>query len=193
MVVDTPASVAAIMERTGLWWAVAGGWAIDLWLGEQTRDHHDVEVVVRRSDQHAVHAALSGEWDLFALDPPGSGWRPWSGAPLVAPAFQLQARSASTEFDLFTETVDETLWSFRRDDRITVPAGDVIVPSASGIPVVRPDIQLLYMAKSTDPKNGRDFELARPHLDSAASAWLRDALQIALPGHPWSERLAAQG
>ena len=186
---DTPASVAAIMSRVGVWWAVAGGWAIDLWLGEQTRDHHDVEVVVSRRDQHVVHAALSADWELFALDPPGSGWRPWSGVPIDGPAFQLQARSPSGEFDLFTEAVDEAQWCFRRDNRITTGSHEVIVPSASGIPIVRPEIQLLYMAKSTELKNERDFEVARPHLAAEAAVWLRDALQITLPGHHWLQQL----
>ena len=72
---DSPASVAAIMDRVGVWWAVAGGWAIDLWLGEQTRDHRDVQVVVRRCDQQLVHVALSANRELFVLDPPGGGWR----------------------------------------------------------------------------------------------------------------------
>jgi hypothetical protein len=186
---DTSAAVAATMDRVGVWWAVAGGWAIDLWLGEQTRDHHDVEVVVRRRDQHVVHRALSANWELFALDPPGGGWRPWSGAPIDAPAFQLQARSSSGEFDVFTEAVDDTKWHFRRDNRISLGSDEVIVRSASGIPIVRPEIQLLYMAKSTEPKNRDDFEMARPHLPPEAAAWLQDALQITLPGHAWLQRL----
>jgi hypothetical protein len=182
---EAPASVAAIMDRVGVWWAIAGGWAIDLWLGEQTRDHHDVEVVVRRRDQQVVHAALSADWELFALDPPGGGWRPWSGVPIDAPAFQLQARSSSGEFDVFTEAVDDNQWQFRRDDRITTRSDRVIVRSTSGIPIVRPEIQLLYMAKSTEPKNQSDFEVVKPDLPPDAAAWLKDALQITLPGHDW--------
>jgi hypothetical protein len=187
--VFTPESVAAIMNGVGVWWAVAGGWAIDLWLGEQTRDHHDVEVVVKRRDQRVIHAALTADWDLFALDPPGGEWRPWSGVPLHAQAFQLQARSSSGEFDLFTEAVDETLWHFRRDNRITTGADEVTMPSASGIPIVRPEIQLLYMAKSTEPKNQSDFKTAQPHLTPEAALWLTNALQITLPGHHWLEQL----
>ena len=64
MAMDAPVDVAAIMDRVGAWWAIAGGWAIDLWLGEKTRDHHDVEVVVRRCDQRLVHDALSADWEL---------------------------------------------------------------------------------------------------------------------------------
>jgi hypothetical protein len=184
-----PESVAAIMGRVGVWWAVAGGWAIDLWLGKQTRDHHDIEVVVRRCDQRVVHAALTADWDLFALDPPGGGWRPWSGVPIHAPAFQLQARSSSGEFDLFTEAVDDSGWHFRRDHRITTGPEEVIMPSGSGIPIVRPEIQLLYMAKSTEPKNQHDFETARPHLAPEAALWLANALQITLPEHHWLQQL----
>ena len=100
------------MNQVGVWWAVAGGWAIDLWLGEQTRDHHDVEVVVRGSDQAAVHAALGQRLELYCIDPPGTGWRLWTGGRIEPPAFQLQARSTTSEFDIFTETADQTTWHF---------------------------------------------------------------------------------
>ena len=57
--------------------------------------------------------------------------------------------------------------------------------SASGIPVVRPEVQLLYMAKGLDAKNIHDFEVARPRLDHDAASWLADALTITLPDHRW--------
>jgi len=181
--------VAHVMDEVGVWYAVAGGWAIDLWLGGQTREHHDVEVVVRRSDQAAVHAALREHWDLYCLDPPGSGWRSWSGDPIEFPAFQLQARAASYEFDLFTENVDKTLWRFRRDSRIELPLGDVWTFSSSGLPIVRPEVQLLYMAASVEPKAVHDFEVARPTLDDDARRWLAGALSVTHPGHQWLPRL----
>ena len=170
-------------------WAVAGGWAIDLWLDEQTRDHHDIEVVVRACDQAAVHEALCSRWDLSCLDPPGGGWLPWSGAALEPPAFQLQARSSTIEFDIFTETTDQAMWHFRRDDRISRPLSELITLSGSGLPIVRPEVQLLYMAKSTEAKNQHDFDIARPRLDQAAACWLAEALATTLPGHHWTQEL----
>lgn len=109
-------------------------------------------------------------WELFVLDPPGGGWRPWSGVPIDKSAFQLQARSSTGEFDAFTESVDDTQWRFWRDSRITARSDEVIVRSSSGVPIVRPEIQLLYMAKSTELKNQSDFEMARPHLSTEAAA-----------------------
>jgi hypothetical protein len=168
---------------------VAGGWAIDLWFGEETRQHHDVEVVVRRCDQALVHEALSPRWELFCLDPPGEGWRTWGGSAIESPAFQFQARSSTIEFDIFTETTDQSMWHFRRDDRISRQLSEVITLSRSGLPIVRPEVQLLYMAKSTEAKNQRDFEIARPRLHPAATRWLAEALATTLPDHHWRHEL----
>ncbi len=184
---------AATMRDVGVTWAIAGGWAIDLWVGEQTRAHHDVEVVVPRGDQQWVHAALAPGWEMRCLDPPGDGWRPWDGHPLSPPAFQLQARSSTFELDVFTETVvdvdDVAMWYFRRDPRVDRPWTEVVIAAADGTPIVRPEVQLLYMAKSDEPKNQHDFDLARPRLDRAAVAWLAAALALTIPGHPWLRQL----
>jgi hypothetical protein len=182
---DVPRRVAAEMGSLDVWWAVAGGWAIDLWLGRQTRDHHDVEIVIRRDQQARVFAALGTRAQLFCLDPPGSGWQAWSGRPVEPPSFQLQARSATLEFDLFTESVEGTTWSFRRDPGITRPLVQITSVSASGLPILRPEVQLLYMAKSSEPKHSHDFDAVRPTLDDEARSWLTGALAVTLPSHPW--------
>jgi Aminoglycoside-2''-adenylyltransferase len=178
------------MERLGVWWAIAGGWAIDLWLDAVTREHHDLEVVVRRADQQVVHDGLGAEWDMSCLDPPGTPWRPWPSATWIGPpAFQLKARGASFEFDLFLESSEHEEWVFRRDSRIRCPLDDLTVVSASGIPFLRPEIQLLYMAKSNEPKNELDFRNARERLGVQAVTWLRQALYTVHPGHPWLDQL----
>jgi hypothetical protein len=44
------------------WW-IAGGWAIDVWLGRQTRDHVDLEIATLRTNQRVFWRRLDG-WDL---------------------------------------------------------------------------------------------------------------------------------
>lgn len=182
-------SVASVMRDVGVWWAMAGGWAIDVWLGEQTRAHHDVEVVVRRQDQTAVRAALLLTHEWQCLDPPGSGWSLWDGHALEPPAFQLEARSSETTFDVFLETVRDDVWYFRRDARVWRPLAEVVTLGGAGIPVVCPEVQLLYMAKSTEDKNEHDFIVTRPRLDPDAVRWLARSLAVAHPGHRWLEAL----
>jgi lincosamide nucleotidyltransferase A/C/D/E len=61
--------VAAVLDRLGAAGVRAwldGGWGVDALLGEQTRDHDDVDLVVRVLDVPAMCEALA--IDGFALD-----------------------------------------------------------------------------------------------------------------------------
>jgi hypothetical protein len=40
-------------------WCVVGGWALDLWLRQQTRPHHDLEIAVLRRDFATLRAHLT--------------------------------------------------------------------------------------------------------------------------------------
>jgi hypothetical protein len=44
-------------------WFFAGGWAIDLFIGKQTRPHQDIEIAIFRSDQLHLKKYLK-EWEL---------------------------------------------------------------------------------------------------------------------------------
>ncbi|HEV2736058.1 MAG TPA: hypothetical protein VGV85_14520, partial [Longimicrobiaceae bacterium] len=44
-------AVAAAMRGFGAPWCVAGGWALDLFLGRATRPHADVDLALFRDDQ----------------------------------------------------------------------------------------------------------------------------------------------
>lgn len=185
-----PETVAAVMEPLGLWWAIAGGWAIDLWLGETTRDHHDVEVVVQRQDQTALQAAL-GDWKMTCIDPPGSHWRPWPlGEVLTRPTFQAKAQHLAVEFDVFLEDVEQGAWSFRRDRGVRRPVEDLVVTTPSALRVVSPEVQLLYMARHAGPKNDHDLLVALPRLSESQRTWLRETLNRVEPHHRWLSQLA---
>ena len=47
-------------------WCVVGGWAIDLFLGEQTRAHGDLEISIPRSAFPEVRGCLS-EFQLYVV------------------------------------------------------------------------------------------------------------------------------
>lgn len=51
--------MATALEGVGVSWYVVGGWSIDLFLGEQTRAHEDLEIAVLRRDHPAVRAHLA--------------------------------------------------------------------------------------------------------------------------------------
>jgi hypothetical protein len=95
------------------------------------------------------------------------------------------------EMQLMVNDFTESEWIFRRDSRIRGPLETMIITTPSGMPVLAPEIQLLY--KSLDlsrPKNEHDFATALPHLSPPQRQWLSDQLNLLYGDHPWLEPLS---
>jgi len=55
-----PEEVAKFFSTLTVPWWIAGGWALDLFLGVQTREHEDIDILFLRRDQHEIRAQLQG-------------------------------------------------------------------------------------------------------------------------------------
>jgi hypothetical protein len=58
-----PKEIQAVLSAAPFRWWIAGGWALDLFMCEQTRPHFDVDVAIARKDQGAAQKHLS-KWDF---------------------------------------------------------------------------------------------------------------------------------
>lgn len=180
-----PADIARLLAGVSVPWYVAAGWAVDLFLGRQTREHGDLEIGVPAPGFGVVRAALAG----YRFEVVGSG-RAW---PLDSPAFRVMHQTWVSEpltgvyrLDIFREPQRDGAWVCRRDETITLPYERVIRRTADGIPYLAPEIGLLFKAKrAAEPKNRADFAAAAPLLGDDAIGWLRWALQRVHPGHAW--------
>lgn len=193
----SPQEVAAFFASLHVPWWIAGGWAIDLFLGQKTREHEDIDVQVLRRDQHAVRT-LFGSWDIQAALPPprDEAWpfRSWNpNEVLDQDIHDIWCRPAATQpwalQLMIADTRDDGL-VFRRDPAIVRPLATVGSVTPEGIPYLAPEIQLLYKAKGLRPKDEADFMRALPALDQKRRQWLVNALAIVHPGHPWLSQLA---
>jgi hypothetical protein len=186
----TPKDVAAIFAALDAPWWIAGGWAIDAFLGRQSREHGDIDVAVLRRDQLAAQDVLAG-WDLQAADPPGK-LRPWrEGEILPESVHDIWCRpdkDAAWGLQLMLDEADGDQWEYRRNPAISKPLSSLI-REYDGIPYLAVEVQLLYKAAHLNPKNELDFEACLPLLDDFQRTWLALTLRIAHPGHPWTERL----
>lgn len=172
-------------------WYVAAGWAIDLFLGFQRRDHEDLEVALPRSRFGELLPALT-DCDLFVV---GDGY----AYPLAQAGDMLEAhhqtwvRERATglwRLDVFREPAAGETWICRRDERIRLPYDRLIARTADGIPYARPEVVLLFKAKAARPKDDADLTAVLPRLEPAARRWLVAALEMVHPGHRWLTALS---
>jgi hypothetical protein len=181
----TPADIAELFRGLSVSWWIAGGTAIELFLGRPMRRHYDLDVAILRPDQLALRRHLAG-WDMCVAYPDRRLER-WDGCALELPTERLWVRprpGAPWWFDGHLEEVRDDRWVYRGDERISLPLSRLGRKTDHGLPFLAPELALFYMLINPMPKAKADFQAARPHLTIECRAWLRGALALAVPGHP---------
>ena len=186
-----PVEVHGLMADYRRPWWIAGGWALDLALGRQTREHGDVDVAVLRSDQLAVQSHLRG----FELYLANVVLTPWVSGELAPPdtcdVWCRPLGATSWTFQLMFDPGTDETWVCRRDVRITLPMSAAVRRTDAGIPHLAPELQLLMKAKRCEAKDQADFDavLGAGILDAESRTWLRSTLEQVHPGHRWLDEL----
>jgi len=194
----TPRDVQELFAGVAFPWWLAGGWSLDQLAGHQTRAHGDTDVLVLRPDAARVRAQLRA-WDVHVADPPGAGMlRPWPEDETLPPALHdVWCRSAPEgpwRLQVMVDDVEGDDWVYRRNRRVRRPVATLGGrASAPGLPVLSPDIQLLYKSAHLRPKDEADIARFAPLLDAAERAWLHAALRTVSPDHPWLRQLDESG
>ena len=185
-----PAEVQEWLRSFSRPWWIAGGWALDLFLGRITRAHGDLDVGIFRRDTLNACATLS-DWELFEAH---------AGLLTRLNPESLPSRKANSlwcrrpsgfewAFELMLDEGGDYDWSFRRESCIRRTLERAIHRSANGVPYLAPEIQLLYKSKSARPKDELDFAAVIPRLDKEARDWLRTSLAVVSPSHRWLSEL----
>jgi hypothetical protein len=185
-----PAEGASWLAMLTVPWWVAGGWALDLFMGRQSRPHADLDIGVLRRDALDVLAALSS-WQIFEAKA-GVLTEILAGAIPDLGVNALWCRSKGTGTFLLELMLDESAgddWVFRRCPDIKRPLAAAVRRTQDGLPYLAPEIQLLYKAKKPRERDQIDFVSVAPRLDTEGRQWLRQALVRSAPGHPWIARL----
>lgn len=181
-------------------WALCGGWAVDLWLGSQTRDHTDLDITVFESDIADVFEHFAG-WSLRADDATnGANSEQWDGRALVMPAHIHARAEDGFEVELIVNPGARGEWVLSSQPLLLRPF-DEVVQHAAGLPVVVPEVLMAYKSRicrgcpgcsaprKLRPHDEGDFAALLPGLSPEARTWLRDTIEVLEPGHPWLERL----
>ncbi|KIF78001.1 hypothetical protein QR77_37620 [Streptomyces sp. 150FB] len=181
----TPNEVAQQLAGIRTPWYVAAGWALDLFLGRQTRIHGDIEIGI----PDASFPRVRQRFPAYVFDAAGSG-RIWEDATpeVLAAVHQTWLRDPATGnylLDVFREPHDGDTWICRRDEEIRLPYGDIIHHAEDGIPYLVPELVLLFKAKHARRKDQRDFDTTVPHMTRVQRETLAELLARVHPGHSW--------
>jgi len=182
--------IAEIMRGFPAAWFVSGGWAIDLFLGEVTRSHSDIEIGIYRRDQQLLRAHLRA-WSLSKAIACGDDgeWVSWPlGEELQLPVHQIKATrpdGEGREFEIFLNECSERDWISRRHAGVARRLGEAVMISAIGIPFLVPEIQLLFKAKYRRAKDEADFNFAVRRMSGMQKKWLARVLGEHHEGHGW--------
>ncbi len=186
-----PREVQSLFSKAPFQWWIAGGWALDLFLGQQSRPHFDIDVAVARQDQMAARQFLRG-WD-FQYAVPGTSnpvvfksWEPGQTLGREIHGSWARENSASPwRFEFLLHEIEHGVWAFRYCTDVQHPVEHIGTRTLDGIPYLQPEIALLYKAARLREVDEQDFRRVLPHLSGAERAQLAGDLSRFAPMHPW--------
>ena len=176
-------AVARLMSGYLHSWWIAGGWAIDLFLGKQSRVHEDLDIAVLRRNQRGLYRHIAS-WK-----PPkvvNGSLLPWlEDEALELPIHEIHAFPEGERLELLLNEAEADHWIFRRNMAVSMPLRRLTIRTTSGLPILCPEVVLLYKAKRPLSRDNDDFARVLPRLSHEAKEWLASALDICHPDHEW--------
>ncbi len=201
-------------------WHLCGGFAIDVYVGRQTRSHKDLDITVAFDDADRCIDYLQCEgWNVEA--PVGQGrlvavdyarahselhfgtiWC-YRGEPEFIQVTRVDGPFTYVEFnrtqqdsldflEVLFNRIDEEKLYYKRDHSITRGL-DRAFFKRGAMSVLSPEVVLLYKASAVDNQQYvHDFEVAVQCMGVERLTWFADAVKRAYGEHPWGRQAQAR-
>jgi hypothetical protein len=186
-----PVDIQSLLSSAPFQWWIAGGWALDLFTGEQSRPHFDTDVAVARRDQTIAQRYLQG-WDFQYAVPHTSDpvvFESWKDGQILGQeihgSWARESSGSPWRFEFLLHEVEQDVWSFRYCNKVQHPLTLIGGRTPQGIHYLQPEIALLYKAARMRQVDDQDFQRVLPHLVSQQRAQLAEDILCFSPEHPW--------
>lgn len=193
-------SLRELLADSGIQWAVCGGFALDLFLGRETRVHGDLDIAVTEAARGKIEPFMRARgWQVYEFRGQG-GLRPLAKRTPSEPGRNLMCVREGCELVTFwpcdepgmvlhewhsrgIQTLNYVEFLFQGEPPFLGRDPDKAVIRVDGIPCLAPEVVLLYKASQPErDANRADYEAAFPRLTPDQRTWLLQALP---PDHPW--------
>jgi hypothetical protein len=189
----TVSEITKMFSDIPIWWCIAGGWALDLHLCRQSREHSDIDVIITRDEQLTAFQYLKRDWELYKAE--NGKLQLWEDGEYLNSTNDIWVSKSSETpwaFQFMIIDTEEDSWVYKRDKSLRRPIDEIFLKTVDGIPYLRPEIQLLHKAGSSQvrEKDYNDFLTMLPSLLPQEKAWLKSTLNRQFPeGHEWVKLL----
>ena len=168
------------MDKFGFPWFIAGDWAIDLFLGRETRDHGDIEIGIYRKNQMQLCRFFAKSKKSFVDNRNYTGKRErheWTKEYLRPPIHELYIDLGGLELEVQLNERDDHNWIYRRDPGIILEEGRAILFNELDIPYLCPQIVCLCKTRRMGDMDRADIALALGRMDEGQKKWLFESLK----------------
>lgn len=172
------ASLKQIMHDADFDWYLAGGIALDEFLGRKTRDHEDMDILVNFKylerildyfNIYKVYTARNGSLSLSLFNEIDSTESLWIAKD--------ENESFIIEILFFEEEAGH--WVYKRDNAVRKKIEDIYYDK-NDMKIIQPEIQLLYKMNSSNvrEKDLYDYHNVYPLLDEKQREWLDQYVKL---------------
>jgi hypothetical protein len=168
--------IELLMKSFNRPWFIAGGWTIDLAIGEVTRAHKDMDICIFRDDlDYAI--SFFGEWEIKVAIPGEHRLEPFQALSDVnLPRYCLHLFKGDDFLEILaTEQIDNEV-IFRKNRNIRMNINDFSKGNPTR-PYVNPAWQLLFKSLSTRKEDEHDFKVYLDRVnDDQSMKWLLESM-----------------
>ena len=135
----SPAELFRRLSNVSQPWCVVGGWALDLWHGNKTREHEDLEFTVLREDLGIFRRELN-DMEFYTVND-GVLERLAADREPATEIFQIWCFDRAAlrwRVDMMIEPGTDDSWVYKRNPQITRPRIEMVALNTDGIPYLNP-------------------------------------------------------
>jgi len=172
---DQCIKVKSIMDKFGFPWFIAGGWAIELFLGKETRVHSGIEIGIYRKHQMHLYRYFESSKKYYVNNKSRIGKhdkKEWHKEYLQLPIHEIYIENKGIELEVLLNERDEDNWIYRRDQEIKLGDRKAVLFTEERIPYLCPEAVLLFKTKELRDKDCQDIENASKKMNVDQIEWL---------------------
>jgi hypothetical protein len=177
---DTCLRVKKIMDKYGFPWFFTGGWAIDLFLGNETRTHDNLSIGVYRKNQMKLYKYLEKPKKYYVDNTSLIGKlikKEWNKEYLRLPIYEVDIKYEDLQLNIFLNEKEDDYWAYGRDSKIMREEKNAILYTDKRIPFLCPEIVCLYKSIDLRDKDIKDISNALEKMNVQQKAWLFENIE----------------